>query len=121
MCYEQYHSHNMPPLNVHSTNTHESGCSCCQSSNMLEPGAIHQLACSGFEYMQGLTDSQTVNTGNVIHRFISNLPEDKHKETELFCLAITMVNLSKDKLNEIDAANYDKILNGLVKTYNERL
>ena len=88
---------------------------------MLEPGAIHQLACSGFEYMQGLTDSQTVNTGNVIHRFISNLPEDKHKETELFCLAITMVNLSKDKLNEIDAANYDKILNGLVKTYNERL
>ena len=108
----------MPPLNVHSTNAHESGCSCCQSSNMLDPDAIHYLACRGFEYMQSLTDSQTVNTGNVIHRFISNLPEDKHKEEELFSLAITMLSLSQDKMNETD---YNRILNGLVRTYSERL
>ena len=112
----------MEPINAMSNNSHESGCACCsQKSCLPHVDAIHGLACSGFDYMQKISDSQTVNTGNVIHRFISNLPEDKHKEEELFCLAITMLNMSKDKINDNNPTNYDKILQGLVKTYCERL
>mgnify|MGYP001167988582 CR=1 FL=1 len=112
----------MEAINAISNNSHESGCACCsQKSCLPDVEAIHGLACSGFDYMQKISDSQTVNTGNVINRYLSNLPEDKDKEQELFCLAITMLNMSKDKINSVNPTSYDKILQGLVKTYSERL
>ena len=78
---------------------------------------IHALAGAGLGYMKNTLLQSTITPADALERFLGKHPEDSSHRTELFCLVITMLEMSKQNIDNIGKDIYDKIFTQVVKEY----
>ena len=113
--------------------TSNTSCACCNSNgpcnvppippnmDLSNVKQMQELASKGLVYMQNVTKTKIINTGQVLVRFKNNHPEDIHHQDSLFALAMFMLIKSKDQLNTTDPGSFDKLMEYLIKTYEQRI
>lgn len=90
-------------------------------NNYITRENLHLCAQQGFTQLQQSLGRQNINPGDALLAFANCDASDKDRLTEYFCLTITMLTMSENKLNEIKDGVYKKLVDYIVKLYGEKL
>ena len=82
---------------------------------------IRILAEKGFTQLQQALGRNTINAGDALIAFNSQDGTDTDTLTSYFCLAITMLDMNKEGLDEIGDDIFDKLFKFVVSEYNKKL
>ena len=91
------------------------------NNNFLTKENIHLCAQQGFTQLQLSLGRQNINPGDALLAFANCDASDQDTLTKYFCLTITMLTMSENKLNEINDGVYKKLVDYIVKLYGEKL
>lgn len=80
---------------------------------------MNLLANEGFKYLRNKLSKPLITPGDAFIEFLefNNKDNDDIVYTQLFCLVLRLVY----NLNDIPSETNDKIINGLIKRYNEKI
>ena len=87
----------------------------------ITKGNIRILAEKGFTQLQQALGRNTINAGDALIAFNSQDGTDTDTLTSYFCLAITMLDMNKEGLDEIGDDIFDKLFKFVVSEYNKKL
>ena len=82
---------------------------------------IRLLAEKGFTHLKQQSGKNGLNTGDVLVAFNRQDGKDTETLTQYFCLAITMLDMNKQGLDEIGDDIFDKLLKFVVSEFNNKL
>ena len=82
---------------------------------------IRILAEKGFTQLQQALGRNNINAGDALIAFNSQDGTDTDTLTSYFCLAITMIDMNKEGLDEIGDDIFDKLFKFVVSEYNKKL
>ena len=82
---------------------------------------IRLLSEKGFTQLQQTVGRNNINAGDALVAFNRQDGTDKTILTQYFCLAITMLDMNRHGLNEIDDGIFEKLFNFVVSEYSKKL
>tara|TARA_B100001758_G_scaffold171495_2_gene148460 strand:+ start:54129 stop:54467 length:339 start_codon:yes stop_codon:yes gene_type:complete len=82
---------------------------------------IRLMAEKGFTQLQHTLGRININAGDALVAFNKQDGKDTTKLTQYFCLAITLLNMNKEGLDEIGDDIFYKLFNYVISEYNNKM